>query len=127
MLENLLYFGLGVLLSWFFTYIMSLGHAISVLKQTQTSCAALFVVSEQGLQEILVLKYLAMQEDSRPEQNIIAQKYIDQLNIDSIKKSIMRNYNGVFPKSYSHIMEYSTWEEMEQYINKTIQKGGTIL
>ena len=126
MLEYLLCFGLGVLLSWLFTYVMSLGHAIGVLKQTQISCAALFVASEQGLQEILMLKYLAMQEADRSEQNIVAQKYIDQLNIDSIKKSIMRNYVTIFPNSYSHIMEYSTWEEMEQYINKTIQEGGKI-
>ena len=73
-----------------------------------------------------MLKYLAMQEADRSEQNIVAQKYIDQLNIDSIKKSIMRNYVTIFPNSYSHIMEYSTWEEMEQYINKTIQEGGKI-
>ena len=126
MLEYLLCFGLGVLLSWFFTYIMSLRHAVGVIKQTQISCAALFIASEQGLQEILMLKYLAMQEAQRSEQNIISQKYIDQMNIESIKKGIMRNYVGVYPSSYSHIMEYSNWEEMEQYVNKTIHEGGKI-
>ena len=126
MLENLLWFGSGVILTWFFNYIMSLGHSIMILKQVQRSCAALFVVSEQGLQEILVLKYLAMEEAKRSEQNITAQKYIDQMNIDSIKKSIMRNYITVFPSSYSNVLEYSTWEEMENYVNKTIQEGKKI-
>ena len=115
-----------MLIAWFLNYIMGLGHAINVLKQTQRSCSALFVVSEQGLQEILYLKYMAMDETGRSQQNITAQKYIDQMNILSIKKTIMRNYVNAYPTSYSNTMEYSTWEEMEEYVNKTIQKGEEI-
>ena len=126
MLENFIYFTVGMLIAWFLNYIMGLGHAINVLKQTQRSCSALFVVSEQGLQEILYLKYMAMDETGRSQQNITAQKYIDQMNILSIKKTIMRNYVNAYPTSYSNTMEYSTWEEMEEYVNKTIQKGEEI-
>ena len=107
---------------WCLNYLMVLGHSINVLKQTQQSCAALFVVSEQGLHEVLQLKYIAMEEAKRTEQNIIAQKYIDQLNIDSVKKSIMRNYVLSFPKSYHHVMEYTDWEELEMYVNKITQE-----
>ncbi len=118
MLENLVWFIVGMVISSLFRYVLNLGHSVNVLKQTQRSCAALFLVSEQGLQEILQLKYLAMEEAKRSQQNVTAQKYIDQMNIVSIKKSIMRNYVGVFPKSYEHIMEYTNWEEMENYINR---------
>tara|TARA_R100000700_G_scaffold39532_2_gene52581 strand:+ start:280 stop:663 length:384 start_codon:yes stop_codon:yes gene_type:complete len=126
MLEYIIGFTCGVVLFYFLSYVMALGHSISVLKQTQRSCAALFVVSEQGLHEVLHLKYLAMEESGRSEQNITAQKYIDQMSIDSIRKTIMRNYVRVFPESYKNVMEYSTWEEMEAYVNTALKQGEDI-
>jgi len=126
MLEYAIGFVVGAAATYFFSYLMALGHSINVLKQTQKSCAALFVTSEQGLQEILCLKYIVMEDASRSLQNITAQKYIDQMNIDSIRKSIMRNYVGVFPPQYKNIMEYTSWEEMEDYVNATIKSGEKI-
>ena len=126
MLEYVIGFVIGAFTAYFLSYLIALGHSISVLKQTQRSCAALFVVSEQGLQEILHLKYIAMEESGRSNQNITAQKYIDQMNIDSIRKAIMRNYVGVFPEQYKNIMKYSSWEEMEEYVNTTLQEGEKI-
>ena len=113
---------MGIIFTMTVNYITKLGSSVIILKQAQKSCAALFVTSEQGLQEILQLKYLAMEEANRSQQNITAQKYIDQLNIDSIKKSIMRNYIVNFPKSYSNIIEYSNWEEMEDYVDRVTKE-----
>ena len=118
MLTNLLCFIAGMTTMYILSCIISVGHSVNVLNQTQQSCAALFVQSEQGLQEILQLKYLAMEEAQRSEQNIIAQKYIDQLNLSSVKTSIMRNYVEVFPSGYIDIMKYSTWEELEIYVDE---------
>mgnify|MGYP003153338672 CR=1 FL=1 len=121
MIEYVIGFITGLLVSYLLTYIMALGHAVFIIKQIQQSCAALFIVSEQGLLQILELKYIAMKEAKRTEQNIIAQKYIDQMNIDSIKNTVMKNYTKVFPEKYVHVMEYSTWEEMEEYVNKALK------
>ena len=118
MITNILCVLGGMVVMWCLNYLMALGHSVNVLKQTQQSCAALFTVSEEGLQEILQLKYMAMEEAKRTEQNITAQKYIDQLNISNIKKSIMRNYVLTFPVQYKHIMEYDDWEKLEDYVNK---------
>ena len=123
MLANLLYILLGMGIVWFFNYVTALGHSISVIKKTQQSCAALFVMSEQGVQEILQLKYIAMEEAQRSEQNIRAQKYIDQMNLGSVKKSIMRNYIETFPQIYSHLIQYSTWDELDDYINNIARKN----
>jgi hypothetical protein len=122
MLTNFIWFMVGAMVTWFFNYIMGLGHSVVLLKQTQQSCATLFTTSEQGLQEILQLKYIAMEEAKRSEQNIISQKYIDQLNIDSVKKSIMRNYVEQFPSAYVSAIEYKSWEELEEYVNDFVQK-----
>jgi len=103
------------------SYMISVGHSINILRQTQQSCAALFIASEEGLQQILFLKYLAMEEADRSPRNITAQKYIDQLNIDSVKKSIMKTYVETFPSTYSHTLEYTTWEELEEYVDKFVQ------
>ena len=121
MLTNTLCFLGGMITMYALSYVASIGHSINVLKQTQQSCAALFVASEEGLQQILFLKYLAMEEADRSSQNITMQKYIDQLNIDSIKKSIMRTYVETFPGAYSHALEYKSWEELEEYVNKLVQ------
>tara|TARA_B100001123_G_C14769497_1_gene812087 strand:+ start:283 stop:663 length:381 start_codon:yes stop_codon:yes gene_type:complete len=123
MLEYTVCFIIGAMASHFLSYILSLGYSISVLKNLQKSCAALFLLSEQGLQEVLYIKYMTMEDIGRSDQNITAQKYIDQMNIDSVKKSIMRNYNSSFPSSYENIKEYSTWEEMEEYVNKQLAQG----
>ena len=121
MLVKILCFLSGMIIMWLLNYFLGIGHSITLLKETQRNCALLFTTSEQGFHEILQLKYLAMVEAKRTEQNIISQKYIDQLNVDNMKKSIMRNYAGVFPISYRHIMEYTTWEELEDYVNKMVR------
>lgn len=123
MLFNLIWFlcGMGVVL--LYSYVMTLGYCVNVVMQTQQSCAAMFTVSEEGLQEVLELKYIAMHEAKRSEQNIKAQRHIDKTNIDSMKKSIMRNYVATFPKSYGHLMEYSSWNELEEYVNRFIQNN----
>ena len=122
MLINFLCFIIGMIVMWCLNYLMALGYSVVVLKQTQQSCAALFTSAAQGLQEVLELKYITMVEANRSEQNIIAQKYIDQVNIDSVQKSIMRNYVMAFPESYRHIIEFSTWEELDDYVNKFVQR-----
>ncbi len=126
MLEYIIGFVMGIVVTWFLNYIMALGHSINVLKSTQRSCAALFITCEQGLQEILYIKYLTMEETGRSQQNVTSQKYIDQMNIESVKKSIMRNYNSMYPSSYEHIKEYSSWEDMEAWVTKEIKQGKKI-
>ena len=107
---------------WLLSYVTSVGHSVNLIKQTQNSCAALFIESETGVQEILQLKYLAMREAKRSEQNITAQKYIDQINLGGVKKAIMRNYVSNFPSSYSHVMEYANWEQLENYVNQQVKQ-----
>ena len=123
MIENISWFIIGMVTSQLFKYVMSLGWSIAILKQTQKSCASLFLLSEQGLQQILELKYIEMKEAKRSEQNIIAQRHIDQINLNSVRDSIMRNYVNSFPQSYKHTMDYSTWKEMENFIIKETNKG----
>jgi len=126
MLELFLGFLVGFVCCALFSYVMALGHSINLLKLTQRQCAALFLVSEQGLQEILFLKYLAMEESGRSEQNVTAQKYIDQMSIGSVKKTIMRNFVNEYPESYKHALEYTNWEEMEKYVNETLKSEGMV-
>tara|TARA_R100000278_G_C5444896_1_gene155069 strand:+ start:192 stop:572 length:381 start_codon:yes stop_codon:yes gene_type:complete len=125
MVENISWFIIGLIVSQLFKYVMSLGSSVRILKQTQKSCAALFILSDRGLQQVLELKYIEMKEARRSEQNIIAQRHIDQVNIDSIKNSIMRNYVSTFPQSYAHIMDYTNWKEMENFVIKQTSTGDT--
>tara|TARA_R100000773_G_C4141150_1_gene67453 strand:+ start:124 stop:558 length:435 start_codon:yes stop_codon:yes gene_type:complete len=122
MFINLLCLFSGMVIMWCLSTLLSLGHSVVIINQTQRSVAAMFIQSEQGLQEILQLKYIAMEEAKRTKQNITAQQYIDQLNIDSIKNSVMRNYISVFPESYSHLIKFRTWSELENYVNSVTVK-----
>jgi len=123
MLEYVLIFVFGMMTAYMFSSVMALGHSVLLLKETQKNCAVLFLVSEQGLQETLTLKYLAMKEANRSEQNIVAQRHIDQTNIDSIRKTIMRNFQRVYPDKYTNVLEYTTWEEMQSYVNRVTNEG----
>jgi hypothetical protein len=123
MIENISWFIIGMVVSQLFKYVMSLGWSIIILNQTQRSCAALFLLSDQGLRQILELKYIEMKDANRSEQNIVAQRHIDQMNLDSVRLTIMRNYVNSFPQSYRHIMQFSTWKEMESFIIKENNKG----
>ena len=123
MVENIIYIVIGMIASQLFKYVMSLGSSVMVLRQTQRSCAALFVISAKGLEQILELKYIEMADAKRSEQNIVAQRHIDQMNIDTIKSTIMRNFVNQFPSSYKHILEYTTWREMEDFVIKETYKG----
>ena len=111
---------------YIFSSIMAVGHSVVTLQEVQKSVAALFLVCEQGIQETLQLKYLAMEEANRSEQNITAQKYIDQMSLDSVRKTVMRNFLRTFPSRYENLLEYKTWEEMESYVNNLVKKGEKI-
>tara|TARA_R100000152_G_C6667249_1_gene104511 strand:+ start:108 stop:488 length:381 start_codon:yes stop_codon:yes gene_type:complete len=123
MIENISWFVIGMVVSQLFKYVMSLGWSVIILKQTQKSCAALFTLSAQGLEQVLELKYIEMSDANRSEQNIIAQRHIDQVNVDSIKMAIMRNFVNQFPSSYKHTLEYTSWKEMEDFVIKETKKG----
>ena len=123
MIENMAWFVTGMIVSQLFKYVMSLGWSILILKQTQKSCAALLALSAHGLQQVLELKYIEMADTNRSEQNILAQRHIDQVNVESVKSAIMRNFVNSFPSSYKHTMEYSSWKEMENFIYKETNKG----
>jgi hypothetical protein len=122
MLTNLICVIGGMIVMWCLNYIIAVGHSVNILKQAQKNCASLFITSEQGLQEVLVLKYLAMKEANRTEQNITAQKYIDQMSIRSVQSAIMRNYVNSFPTNYLHLIEYTSWEELEQYVDNVMKR-----
>ncbi len=109
---------------WVWSVVLAMGYSSIILKQTQRSCALMFLKSEEGLQEILVLKYMAMKEAKRTEQNITAQKYIDQMNIESIKKTIMRNYLREFPHNYEHLIEFENWDQLNDYVDRITKKQG---
>jgi len=112
-----------MLLMWCLNYLHILGSSVVIYKNVQRGIAALFVISEQGMQEVLELKYLTMEEAKRSEQNITAQRHIDQVNIGSIKRTIMKNYVQAFPNSYAHLLEFKTWKELESYVNKLTQEN----
>jgi hypothetical protein len=126
MLEYFICFLLGMVFMYIFSSIMAVGHSVVTLQEVQKSVAALFLVCEQGIQETLQLKYLAMEEANRSEQNITAQKYIDQMSLDSVRKTVMRNFLRTFPSRYENLLEYKTWEEMESYVNNLVKKGEKI-
>jgi len=121
MLINFMWFIIGILTMWFLNYFMGLGYSSLLLKQTQQDCAMLFTSCQQGLEEVYELKYLAMREADRSEHNLAAQRHIDKVNISNIKKVIMRNYVTQFPNSYKHVLEYKTWEQLEDYVNNLVQ------
>tara|TARA_B100000287_G_C20496240_1_gene727157 strand:- start:195 stop:593 length:399 start_codon:yes stop_codon:yes gene_type:complete len=124
MLLNFICFIGGIVFMWVWSVVLAMGYSSIILKQTQRSCALMFLKSEEGLQEILVLKYMAMKEAKRTEQNITAQKYIDQMNIESIKKTIMRNYLREFPHNYEHLIEFENWDQLNDYVDRITKKQG---
>tara|TARA_R110000822_G_scaffold148086_2_gene287019 strand:+ start:601 stop:1032 length:432 start_codon:yes stop_codon:yes gene_type:complete len=121
MLINFMWFIIGMAIMWCLNYFMGQGRSALLLHQTQKDCAILFTSCHQGLEEVYELKYLAMREAERSEHNLAAQQHIDKININNIKKVIMRNYVTQFPNSYRHVLEYNTWEELEDYVNKLVQ------
>ena len=126
MLEYFICFLSGVVFMYILSSVMAVGHSVLTLQEVQKSVAAMLLVCEQGIQETLQLKYLAMEEANRSEQNITSQKYIDQMSLDSVRKTVMRNVLRTFPSRYENLLQYKTWEEMENYINDLVKKGEKI-
>ena len=48
------------------------------------------------------------------------------MSLDSVRKTIMRNYLRAFPENYTHVMEYKTWEEMSDWVNDEVKQGNKI-
>jgi hypothetical protein len=99
------------------------GTGVIVLKNVQKSIAMMLIMCEQGIQEILELKYISMKDSDRSEQNIIAQRHIDQMNVDSIRKTVVRNYVNSYPPQYMHSIEFTNWKELEQFVDVLVKNN----
>lgn len=123
MLYNIVSFLIGMVAMWCLMKIYYLGSAIMILKEIQKSIAMMLIVCEQGVQEVLELKYISMKEANRSEQNIIAQRHIDQVNVDSIRSAVMRNYVSSYPAEYSNTIEFTNWRELESFVNDLVKNN----
>jgi len=70
------------------------------------------------------LKRYELEKSGKTEKQIQLQQRIDEKEITTFKRKIVRTIKSNFPKSFSHLIEFDDWDSLMKNIEKHIKKGG---
>ena len=79
----------------------------------------------KSLQEVYDLKHLkeeALKISGKEEKFIEWQSKVDKREIESLKRTCIRNFINAVPPKYNHLVKFHDWDSAMEYIDKIIKE-----
>ena len=115
-------FLMGALFAMFLNYLINTGYAVIMMKRAISDCLLFMAKSLQEVYEIKYLKEEALKIAGRDDKYIEWQKRIDEKEIQSIKRTCIRNFINSIPPRYNHLIKFHDWNTAMNYIDKIIKE-----
>ena len=113
---------LGILFNKLWDWLLYTGYSILLLKQTQDDSVRLMAMSAQTIAEIQAIKYLELERSGKTEKYIEIQREVDDRYTKPLKEAMIKNYISVFPRRYSHLLQFYDWNSAMDYVDQLIKK-----
>lgn len=114
-------FGIGWCCSSIFTYIFSLGSSVLLLKRVLAETLLFVAVLVQDTYELQALKRYELEKSGKTKEFIELQEKIDNKEIEIFKRKIVRTIRSNFPRAFSNLIEFDSWETLIKNIQKQIK------
>ena len=78
----------------------------------------------QDIYDLQALKRYELEKSGKTEQQMKLQQRIDEKEINTFKRNIVRTIKGNFPTAFSHMVSFDDWEGLMKNIEQHVKKGG---
>ena len=112
----------GVLFHIIWNYLVNAGYGIIMIKSAIKDCVVLMAKNLQNVYEMKYLKEEAMRLAGRDEKYIEWQRKVDEREINSLKRTCIRNFINTVPSKYNYLITFHDWDTALEYIDKTIKE-----
>ena len=115
-------------IGWFshtlFIYLFSLGSSVLLLKRVLAETLLFIANVVQDIYDLQALKRYELEESGRSDKQMELQKRIDEKEIDTFKRKVVRTIKVNFPSSFSHLIDFDDWDTLMKSIEQHVKKGG---
>ncbi len=118
----ILSFTAGIFFMYFLSVIMALGHSVTVIRQAIYDCLIIMSANIQAAYESYEIKYHALEIAERDDKYIDFQRKVDKQQLDTMRKSIIRNFIVTVPPKYRYLVEFHDWDSAMLYLTKEIKR-----
>lgn len=114
----------GIIVSVVLNRMTRMGQSAIMMKKTILDCLVVMASSIQAQIEAYEMKYHALEIAERPDKYIEFQKKVDQQQLRTLQKTLIRNFIVSIPSEYSFLVKFHDWESAMAYLTTQL-KGGT--
>ena len=115
-------------IGWFshtlFIYMFSLGSSVLLLKRVLAETLLFVVNVVQDIYELQALKRYELERSGKSTQQMALQQKIDENEINTFKRRVVRTIKTNFPSSFSHLIDFDDWGTLMNSIEQHVKKGG---
>ena len=115
-------FLLGVLFHMLWNYLLNTGYTMMMMKSAIKDCVMFMAKSLQEVYDLKHLKEEALKISGKEEKFIEWQSKVDKREIESLKRTCIRNFINAIPPKYNHLVKFHDWDSAMEYIDKIIKE-----
>jgi len=125
-MDQLLYivisFFAGVAMTRLWHNLLRLGYNSIMMTRTINDCLLMMANNAQTAQESYEIKYAALELIDRDDKYIDFQKKIDKQQLQTVQKTIVRNFINSVPPKYGHLVKFSDWDSAMSYLTDQLKR-----
>jgi hypothetical protein len=126
LMDQLLYiiisFFAGVVMTRLWHSLLRLGHNSIMMTRTINDCLLIMANNAQAAQESYEIKYAALELVESGDKYIDFQKKIDKQQLQTVQKTIIRNFINSVPSKYEHLIKFSDWDSAMSYLTDQLKR-----
>ena len=104
-----------------FSYIMSLGYSVILLRSVLRDIVFLATKVVDVVCIIHEMKLIHLEGMNLTEREIQNNKKLHEIQLKNIRQDIANSIIRNFPKSFDHLIQFKDWESMVSWMNKELK------
>jgi len=113
----------GIILYSIFSKLLNVGHSVLFFRAVRTAALAYLATTAESIAFINAVKYLAMKEAERPEEQIKTMRMVDDEIFNAWKQTVITKANSALPRHLIASMTLEDWDAMMKYLDISYEKG----
>ena len=113
----------GIILYSIFSKLLNVGHSVVFFRTVRLEALTYLGITAESIAFINAVKYVAMKEAERPEEQIKTMKMVDDEIFNAWKQTVIAKTNSALPRHLIASMSLEDWAAMNKYLDSSYEKG----
>lgn len=114
-------FLIGFVSHMVWAYVLHLGYSSILVKETTEDLLKLVGKASQTAYQIYELKYLILKQMDKSELQIEHERRVDEIQLKSIKDTIIRNIITNYPPRYVYLLKFHDWDSAMEHLTEVLK------